>query len=355
MRQIDTHSWKKFNITDIFVVKNTHSILSSEIEADSGIYPYVTASKENNGVETYADIEKYKIEKGKCLLIGGKTMVITFQPKDFISNDSHNLALYMKEGIDVSENTWFFLKTVLEASISHLYSWGSSISNKSIKKDVIYLPVTQNNTPDWEYMDRYIVELKPTMLSRVDYIIKASNYQPLKLDISEWGTFYLCDIFNIDPGTKLDKIKMDTSIEEINFVGRSNANNGVTQKCKRIDGLEPYPKGYLTLALGGAYLGSCFVQNGPFYTSQNVNVLIPKENMSDLTKQFIATAIFIESQNNYQAFIKELNAHVKTDFVIKLPCKVDRTPDYEAMDCYMQKIFSISNNNLDAICNIRLL
>jgi hypothetical protein len=86
-----------------------------------------------------------------------------------------------------------------------------------------------------------------------------------------------------------------------------------------------------------------------------VNVLIPKENISDLTKQFIATAIFIESQNNYQAFIKELNAHVKTDFVIKLPCKNDRTPDYAAMEYYMQKIFSIVNNNLDAMCSIRIL
>lgn len=352
MKKIDTHDWKEFKVTDIFVVKNTHSILSSEIEANSGIYPYVTASKENNGVETYADIEKDKIEKGKCLLIGGKTMVITFQPKDFISNDSHNLALYMKEGIDVSENIWFFLKAVLEASISHLYNWGASISKKTIKKDVIYLPVTHNNTPDWKRMDRYVMELKPKMLKRVDGIIKASRYQPLKLDICDWKTFHLYDIFNIDSGTKLDKIKMDTSIEEINFVGRSNANNGVTQKCKRIDGLEPYPKGYLTLALGGAYLGSCFVQDKPFYTSQNVNVLIPKENISDLTKQFIATTIFIESQNNYQAFIKELNAHVKTDFVIKLPCKMDKTPDYAAMDDYMKKIFSIAKNNLDAMCNI---
>ena len=61
--------------------------------------------------------------------------------------------------------------------------------------------------------------------------------------------------------------------------------------------LPPYKAGCLTLALGGAYLGSCFIQEEPFYTSQNVVVLIPKENITFEAKQFIATAIFKESQN----------------------------------------------------------
>ena len=149
---------------------------------------------------------------------------------------------------------------------------------------------------------------------------------------------HLYDIFHIDPGTKLDKSKMDTTIEKINFVGRSNFNNGITQKVNEIDGIKPFPAGYLTLALGGAYLGSCFVQKEAFYTSQNVVVLIPKDNINYETKQFIATAIFRESQNNYKAFIKELNRHIKRDFVIKLPVDEKGNPDYEYMSEFMKKI-----------------
>lgn len=353
MKQLNVCNWKPFNITDIFIVKNTHSILSTEIETDNGIYPYVTASKVNNGVETYANIEKDKVEKGKCILIGGKTMSITFQSQNFISNDSHNLALYIKGDMEISENIWFFLKTAVEASISHLYSWGSSISKTSIQKDVIYLPVDKNNEPDWGYMDKYIGELRPKVLKRVDYLIESSRYKPLKLDIGEWKSFHLYDIFHIDQGTKLDRVNMDTSVEEINFVGRSNVNNGITAKCKRIEGLEPYSKGYLTLALGGAYLGSCFVQDAPFYTSQNVNVLIPIEDISYLAKQFIATTIFIESQNNYQAFIKELNSHIRTDFTIKLPSTDNKKPDYRAMENYMEGILNITNRSIKSIINIR--
>ena len=42
------------------------------------------------------------------------------------------------------------------------------------------------------------------------------------------------DIFEIDTGTKLDKAKMDTTNPKINFVGRSNFNNGITQKVNEI-------------------------------------------------------------------------------------------------------------------------
>ena len=158
--------------------------------------------------------------------------------------------------------------------------------------------------------------------------------------MSKWQEFHLYDIFNIDSGTKLDKAKMNTTVEEIDFVGRSNANNGITSKVQEIDSITPYKRGDLTLALGGAYLGSCFVQPEDFYTSQNVVVLIPKQEISFYTKQFIATAIFKESQNNYKAFIKELNAHIKTDFSIKLPVTDTGEPDWQFMDNYMRAIES---------------
>ncbi len=346
---IDVSGWKKHKIIEIFDVKNTHSILSTEVEKDSGEFPYVTASKENNGVETYVDIGEDKTDKGKCLLIGGKTMTISYQENDFVSNDSHNLALYLKDSKEVSLNVWLFLKTALQSSISHLYSWGDSISSKSIKKDYIYLPSIDEKTPNWECMDKYMSGLERTVQKRIDDYQEISFEKSNKIDVSNWGEFHIYDVFDIDMGTKLDKIKMDTSEEEVAFVGRSNANNGVTQKCKMIYGLKPYKAGYLSLALGGAYLGSCFVQEDPFYTSQNVIVLIPKKDITFETKQFIATAIFKESQNNYKAFINELNAHVKRDFKFKLPIAANGAPDYDYMHDFMKKIKEKSDTVLDSL------
>lgn len=165
------------------------------------------------------------------------------------------------------------------------------------------------------------------------------------IDTREWKVFHLYDIFKIDSGTKLDKAKMDTTVGEICFVGRSNINNGITQRVRRIKNIEPYEPGNMTLSLGGAYLGSCFIQNEPFYTSQNVVVLMPLDNISFSAKMFISVAIFKESQNNYRAFIKELNAHIKRDFQIKLPAKQNGEPDYEYMENYIEKRNKVIKTN----------
>ena len=131
---------------------------------------------------------------------------------------------------------------------------------------------------------------------------------------------------------------MSMGAPTVNFVGRSSENNGVTAFVDEIEGTEPYKEGNLTVALGGEYLGSCFIQDYPFYTSQNVNVLIPKEDIDIFTKMFIAHLVRYESANNYKAFARELNAHIKTDFVIKLPATVFGKPDYAFMSKYIKSL-----------------
>ena len=338
MNKLNIQSWKEFLISDIFEIRNTHSIMKKEIEENSGEHPYVTASEGNNSVVSYISFDMTQIEEGNSILIGGKTLIISYQAVDYFSNDSHNLALYLKDESKRTKNIQLFLVTALRIGLSPLYSWGDSISKKTIQKDIILLPSKNGKTPDWDYMDNYMKGIDIVVKSTLTELQSIENKRMMSIDIRQWKKFHLYDIFDIDSGSKLDKAKMDTNDPIIDFVGRSNFNNGVTQKVNRIQGKKPYEAGNLTLALGGAYLGSCFVQTNQFYTSQNVVVLIPKINMSWEAKQFIATTIFIESQNNYRAFIKELNAHIKRNFTIKLPTTSKGEPDWEYMTSYMGEI-----------------
>lgn len=171
-----------------------------------------------------------------------------------------------------------------------------------------------------------------------------------RVDIKKWKEFHLYDehMFDIDMGNKFDKSKMDTTKNDINFVGRTGNNNGINATCGMYNNVEPYPSGLLTLALGGS-VGSCFIQQKPFYTSQNVIVLIPKDNISDDAKQFIATVIQKESELHYQAFIKELNAHIKTDFAIPLPVNENNQPDWNYMENYMKNIMEDTQSKLDKL------
>lgn len=50
----------------------------------------------------------YKVLKGNCILVGGKTFTITYQEDDFISNDRHKFVLIAKKP-DITKNQYMFL------------------------------------------------------------------------------------------------------------------------------------------------------------------------------------------------------------------------------------------------------
>ena len=153
-----------FNIVDIFDVKNTHSILSSWITPNSGNIPYVTAGESNNAISTYIDYDITQVEKGNSIMIGGKTLIITYQEQDYFSNDSHNLALYSKEKNNLSKNIQLFLVSCLYKSLKPLYSWGNSISKKKISSDTVLLPIDKYGHIDYEYMENHIKAIQKLVI-----------------------------------------------------------------------------------------------------------------------------------------------------------------------------------------------
>lgn len=353
MAKIDASKWKSFKLTDIFRMSNTKSIVQKDIAPDSGEIPYVTAQAGNNGVMTYVECPDEWLDDGDCIMIGGKTLTFSYQAKPFCSNDSHNIALYLKDKVNASEIRYLFLIAVLRSTLYQKYSWGDSVSMKRIKDDTFMLPVDASGEPDWAYMDEYMSEVMQEAEKSLEHLSQADGDKHA-IGIKNWKKFHLYDddLFDIDMGTKLDRVKMAQVNPDVNFVGRANTNNGITARVDSIDGLEPYSTGNMTLSLGGEYLGSCFVQPDKFYTSQNVVVLIPKWDMSFEVKQFIATMIFRESRSYYKAFIDELNRHIKTDFSFYLPVDDAGKPDWGHMEEYMRSVMKNAEIDLTAMQTI---
>lgn len=159
--------WKKFNVVDIFNVRNTRNILSRDIVENSGTTPYLCASAENNAVSSYISFDDGYLEKGNCIFIGGKTFVVTYQEKEFYSNDSHNLVLYVKDkAAEKSKKTQLCLVTCTNKSLGHQYSWGDSISNRKIQTDQVLLPI-QNDQPDYTFMETLISAIQKLVIKDV--------------------------------------------------------------------------------------------------------------------------------------------------------------------------------------------
>ena len=178
----------------------------------------------------------------------------------------------------------------------------------------------------------------------------------MKIDTKEWKSFYLKDLFNIQMGNGFDKNKLDEDSPEVNLVSRVSYNNGVDVKVGYVNDVKPFNAGLVTVALGGSYLGSCFVQEEPFYTGQNVAVMEAKyTEMSHSVKIFITGLVRFECKTKYYAFGRELNTHIRTDFDVKLPVQynpdgtpvIDNThryseegyvPDWQWMDDYIKSL-----------------
>lgn len=178
--------FQEFKVTDIFNVNNSKSILSRDIIESSGTTPYLCASADNNAVSSYIAYDKQHLDKGNCVFIGGKTFVVTYQEHDFYSNDSHNLILHLKDA-KKSQSNQLYLATCVKKGLSHKYSWGDSISNRKIQKDIISLPV-KDKQPNYAIMETLISAIQKLVIKDVVLYVTdkiPSNESTNSLEVSE--------------------------------------------------------------------------------------------------------------------------------------------------------------------------
>lgn len=122
----------------------------------------------------------------------------------------------------------------------------------------------------------------------------------MNLNISKWKEFRVNNLFSVEYGNSLELDSCELSTDEnnkVNFVARTRENNGVTAWVKRIDGLQPFPAGLITVAGSGSSTLSTFVQEDEFYSGYHLFVLIPKENISVECKRFFCVCL---EQNKYK-------------------------------------------------------
>ena len=167
LNRLSTLQWKPFPTTKVFTVRNTHNILASNVKLGSGTTPYLCASAEDNGICGYISYNNDLLEQGNCVFIGGKTFVVSYQKDDFFSNDSHNIALYLKDYAPTRLNQ-LSLVTCVKKSLGHKYTWGDSVSKAKINKDTIMLPVcADGKTPDLASMEQIIAAVQKIVIADV--------------------------------------------------------------------------------------------------------------------------------------------------------------------------------------------
>lgn len=100
----------------------------------------------------------------------------------------------------------------------------------------------------------------------------------------------LSDIFNVEYGNSFELNRLKQTEKGVNFVSRTAKKNGISAVVQEIKGTKPFPKGMITVSLGGSVL-EAFVQPLPFYTGYHIYCLTPKSEMSDAIKLYYCSCI----------------------------------------------------------------
>lgn len=113
-------------------------------------------------------------------------------------------------------------------------------------------------------------------------------------------TIKVSDIFDVQYGVNLELVNLEECNKDekdsINFVSRTEKNNGVSTYVRRLSDVVPNPARTLSVAGGGSVL-STFYQKQEYYSGRDIYVLIPKRNISETEILFYAFCI---RQNKYR-------------------------------------------------------
>ena len=160
VNRIDTNTWKKFSISDLFVVVKGSRLTKASMK--EGNIPYVGASSFKNGITQYISNSEHVHNKNTLTVCyNGSDIGRTFyQREPFWATDDVNV-LYPK--FEMSENIALFLAPIIKA-VGGTHEYNDKWKKEDMEKDSILLPSTLDNTPDFNYMEKYIQNLKVNIM-----------------------------------------------------------------------------------------------------------------------------------------------------------------------------------------------
>ncbi len=123
---------------------------------------------------------------------------------------------------------------------------------------------------------------------------------------------------------------------DISFVGASALNNGITRYIQNDKHL--HQGNTITVSYNGS-VGESFYQDTAYWASDDVNVLVPKFEMTRHVAMFIASSIRIVGKR-YEFIDKWVKNMMERD-KIQLPAKGDG-PDWGFMESYMVRLENIA-------------
>lgn len=172
-KKINIIEWKEFEIGDLFDIHPTKAYKknNSYLFEERGINPVVVNSCYNNGIGGYTNLSC--TEDGNIITFSDTTSAnsIFYQKRAFVGYP-HVQGMYpIGEYKDKwNEYTYLFFITLFRKKAINLnYNYVNKFTRESARKIKIKLPIDNDGNPDWEYMERYMMNLLKDTRDNLDH------------------------------------------------------------------------------------------------------------------------------------------------------------------------------------------
>ena len=158
---IDTSTWTKFRVSDIFVTEKHGSGLQvptgammSKKDLEDGDIPRVTVSNFNNGITGYyadSDDKNYRTYQN---FISVSFLGTVFYQPDKVSLD---MKVHCLKPLNYELNTYSagYIVSIIRKTISN-FAYSDQLSSTVLAELEFALPITSDGKPDWDYMESYM-------------------------------------------------------------------------------------------------------------------------------------------------------------------------------------------------------
>lgn len=166
--ELDLSEWQPFLIADLFEV--TRPAARSENRYQPGTVPFVASGAVNNGVVSYCQPhEDEELDEPNCIVISPVDGYASYQPDPFLGRGGGGSSMIILRSEKLNETRGLFLCALIRKRCSE-WTYNDMGSSKKIKTYEIDLPVDSDGEPDWNFMDRYMSEMRDLAERRLHLI-----------------------------------------------------------------------------------------------------------------------------------------------------------------------------------------
>lgn len=302
-------------LSDVFDLRYGHSLelnALTKVSSPNGVN-FVSRTMRNNGVTARVLTDLKPGEPGEITVaLSGNGVLSSFvQPESFVT--AYHVMILSAKNLDMTtaEKIWW-CGCIWENR--YRFSYGRQ-ANRTLGSLLV-----PDEMPAWAMK----LEI-PTH----DGLSKPAAEPVALTSVDTWQYFTLEDIFMVKKGKRVTKA--NRSPGDTRFIGASEKNNGITDMCDLEPNFQPH---CLTVPYNGNSVGVAFYQDQPFFACDDVQVLIPKDEVSRWALLFVASVIRFERGRYTYGYKWNLGRMQRTQ--IRLPTTKDRQPDWDYMESVMR-------------------